>query len=271
MIYRKKREQPDRKIHPLIGLLLFLISIVLLLTTGVFGFIYGMVHSLIKRGFRGLGEYFLQIAISIDQLGNVLMQHLLNVLWIRRGGYAFGNRDETISSALGRNKRSNTLTGFGRTVDRVLDLIDPNHSLNSIDYYIEPSGQIIEAVSWIYVEDGKILSSRSEGKSRYYIPGGKRLPGEPEVQALRREIEEEMGVFLIPDSIVLLGIFEAPADAQPPGTLVRLSCYTGRYEGTLKPASEIREIVWLTYSDRDLVAPADQLVFDFLHQKGMLN
>jgi len=271
MIYRKKREQPDRKTHPLIGLLLFLISIILLLTTGVFGFIYGVFHSVIKRGFRGLGEYCLQIAISIDQLGNVLMQHLLNLLWIRRGGYAFGNRDETISSALGRNKRSGTLTGFGKAIDRILDLIDPNHSLNSIDYFIEPSDQIIEAVSWIHLKDKQILASRSEGKSRYYIPGGKRLPGEAEVQALRREIEEEMGVLLIPDSIALLGIFEAPADAQPPGTLVRLSCYTGRYEGALKPSSEIREIVWLTYSDRDLVAPADQLVFDFLHQKGMLD
>jgi len=147
MIYRKKREQPDQKTHPLIGLLLFVISIILLLSTGVFGFIYGTFHSLVKRGFRGLGEYFLEIAISIDQLGNVLMQHLLNVLWVRRGGYAFGNRDETISSALGRNKRSGTLTGFGQVIDRLLDLIDPNHSLNSIDYYIEPNGQIIEAVS----------------------------------------------------------------------------------------------------------------------------
>jgi len=213
MIYRKKREQADRKIHPLIGLLLFLISIVLLLTTGVFGLIYGIFHSLVKRGFKGMGEYFLQIAISVDQLGNVLMQHLLNLLWIRRGGYAFGNRDETISSALGRNKRSGTLTSFGRVIDRLLDLIDPNHSLNSIDYYIEPSHQIIEAVSWVHLEEGKILSSRSEGKSRYYVPGGKQLPGEPEVQALRREIEEEMGVFLIPDSIEFPGFFAAPADA----------------------------------------------------------
>ncbi|MGB5189501.1 NUDIX hydrolase [Robiginitalea sp.] len=271
MIYHKKREQPDRKTHPLIGLLLFFISIILLLTTGVFGLIYGFFHNLFKKGFRGLGEYFLKIAISVDQLGNVLMQHLLNLLWIKQGGYSFGNRDETISSALGRNKRSGTLTGFGRAIDRLLDLIDPNHSLDSIDYYIEPSDQIIEAVSWVHLEDGQILSSRSEGKSRYYIPGGKRMPEEQELEALTREIEEEMGVVLKPDSISLLGIFEAPADAQPPGTLVRLSCYTGLYEGTLKPSSEIREIVWLTYQDRNLVAPADQLVFDFLYQKGMLN
>jgi ADP-ribose pyrophosphatase YjhB (NUDIX family) len=270
MIYKKKTDQPDRKIHPLIGLLLFLISVFLLLTTGIFGIVYGVFHAIFKKGFRGLGEYFLQIAISIDQLGNVMMQHLLNFLWVKPGGYAFGNRDETISSALGRNKRSGTLTGFGKGIDAILDQIDPNHSLNSIDYYIEPSDQIIEAVSWVYLKDGQILTSRSEGKTRYYIPGGKRLPEESETRALIREIEEEMDVILLADSIVLMGIFEAPADEQPPGTQVRLSCYTAQFEGTLKPAAEIREIVWLNYADRKVVAPADQLVFDFLHQRGLL-
>lgn len=270
MIFKKTTDQPTRKIHPLIGLLLFLISLVLLLTTGIFGLVYGIFHTAFKRGLRGLGEYFLQIAISIDQLGNVLMQHLLNLLWIKPGGYAFGNRDETISSALGRNKRSGTLTGFGKGIDAILDRVDPNHSLNSIDYYIEPSQQIIEAVSWVNLQDGRILASRSEGKTLYYIPGGKRMPEESETTALIREIQEEMDVLLRADSIVLLGIFEAPADDQPPGTQVRLSCFTAQYNGTLKPASEIREIVWLTYADRKVVAPADQLVFDFLHQRGLL-
>jgi ADP-ribose pyrophosphatase YjhB (NUDIX family) len=270
MIYKKKTNQPDRKIHPLIGLLLFLISVFLLLATGIFGIVYGVFHAIFKKGFRGLGEYFLQIAISIDQLGNVLMQHLLNLLWVKPGGYAFGNRDETISSALGRNKRSGTLTVFGRGIDAILDRIDPNHSLNSIDYFIEPTDQIIEAVSWVHLKDGRILTSRSEGKTRYYIPGGKPMPGESEHEALTREIQEEMDVLLKAESIQMLGIFEAPADDQPPGTLVRLWCYTAKYEGTLKPATEIREIVWLSYADRKVMAPADQLVFDFLHQRGML-
>lgn len=270
MIFKKKTDQPDRKTHPLIGLLLFLISIILLMTTGIIGLFYGIFHSLFKKGFKGLGEYLLQIAISIDQLGNVLMQYLLNLLWIRPGGYSFGNRDETISSALGRNKRIGTLNGFGKAIDALLDFIDPNHSLNSIDYYIEPSDQIIEAVSWVYLKDGRILGSRSEGKKLYYIPGGKLMPEESETAALIRETREEMGVILKPDSIELLGIFEAQADGQPQGTLVRLSCYTAQYTGTLKPSSEIREIVWLTYSDRNLVAPADQLVFDFLFQRGTL-
>lgn len=138
MILKKQPEQLDKKVNPLFGFLLFLISIILLVLTGPLGFLYGFCHGLLTRGITGVGEYLLKVSISIDQLGNVLMQHLLNALWVKEGGYLFGNRDETISSALGKNKAQSTLTGFGKLIDTILDLIDPNHSLNSIDYYVEP-------------------------------------------------------------------------------------------------------------------------------------
>ncbi len=270
MIFKRKTDYPDKKIHPLIGLLLFLISIVLLIVTGPLGLLYGIFHSLFTRGVRGVGEYFLQIAISIDQLGNVLMQHLLNLLWIRQGGYPFGNRDETISSALGRNKRDGTLSVFGRWIDALLDRIDPNHSLNSIDYYIEPRDGIIEVVCWVHLREGRILCSRSQGKTLYYIPGGKREAGESEHQALVREIREELGVDLQEASIESLGIFEAQADGYPQGVKVRLSCFTAQHSGSLKPLAEVLELVWLKYADRHLIAPADRRIFDFLHDRGEL-
>ena len=138
MIFKKQAQQPSKKVNPFIGLLLFLISIFLFLTTGPLGFIYGIFHGLFTKGIRGFGEYLLKIAVSIDQLGNVMMQHVLNLLWVKKGGYLFGNQDETISSALGKNKEKGTLTGFGKAIDAILDFIDPNHSLNSIDYYVQP-------------------------------------------------------------------------------------------------------------------------------------
>ncbi|WP_435623135.1 hypothetical protein [Flagellimonas sp.] len=138
MILKQQECKRDKKVNPFIGILLFLISIVLMALTGPLGLIYGFFRQLFTSGFKGVGEFALELAISIDQLGNVLMQHLFNTLWITRTGYRFGNRDETISSALGKNKQLGTLTGFGRAIDKILDFIDPNHSLNSIDYHIEP-------------------------------------------------------------------------------------------------------------------------------------
>ncbi|MBT8299507.1 MAG: hypothetical protein KJO52_14345 [Maribacter sp.] len=139
MIHKKQGSKSDKKVKPFIGLLLFFISIVLLIFTGPLGLVYGFFHTLFLRGFTGIGEFLLKIAISVDQLGNVIMQHLLNALWVKKGGYKFGNRDETISSALGKNKQNNMLTGFGNFIDSILDIIDSNHSLNSIDYYVEPN------------------------------------------------------------------------------------------------------------------------------------
>ncbi|MEM9077648.1 MAG: hypothetical protein AAGC43_11430 [Bacteroidota bacterium] len=138
MVLKHQECKNDKEVNPLIGVLLFVISIVLLVFTGPLGLIYGFFRQLFTQGLKGIGEFALELAISIDQLGNVLMQHLFNTLWITKAGYKFGNRDETISSALGKNKQLGTLTGFGKAIDKLLDLIDPNHSLNSIDYHIEP-------------------------------------------------------------------------------------------------------------------------------------
>ncbi len=147
MIIKRQVDQTKNKANSIIGILLFFISIVLLVITGPLGFLYGLFYSLFTKGLKGVGEYSLKIALSIDQLGNVLMQYLLNMLWVKKGGYKFGNRDETISSALGRNKQKGTLTSFGKGIDNILDRIDPNHSLNSIDYYIEPTE--VDTDQWV--------------------------------------------------------------------------------------------------------------------------
>lgn len=270
MILKKERNQPDKKTNPFIGVLLFIVSILLFLLTVPFGFVYAFFYELFTKGIKGIGEYGLKIAISIDQLGNVIMQHLLNLLWIQPNGYKFGNRDETISSALGRNKQLDTLTKFGLFIDWILDKIDPNHSLNSIDYYVEPSEQIIDKLAWIHIENFQILSTRSIGREKYYIPGGKREKNETDFAALVREIKEELQVDLIAKTLEFAGIFEAQADSHKQGTLVRMTCYYGAYIGQLQPDAEIEEIVWLNYKDRAMVSEVDQLIFDYLFQIGKL-
>ncbi len=270
MILKKQVYQADKKANPFIGILLFFISIILFVLTAPLGLIYGLLRKFIVKGITGLGEFSLKIAISVDQLGNVLMQHLLNSLWVKTGGYKFGNRDETISSALGRNNRLGTLTAFGRSIDKILDLIDPNHSLNSIDYYIEPTEEIIDTLAWIHLVDGSILCTRSHGKKIYYIPGGKREIGESDTQTIFREIKEELNVELNIPSLDFIGIFEGQADGHKPGILVRRTCYSGNYKGKLLPNMEIEEMVWLNYKDRNMVSEVDQLIFDFLKDKGDL-
>lgn len=270
MIFKKQIYRTDKKVNPIIGALLFFISIILILVTGPIGFVYGILHNFFNRGVRGMSEFLLKIAISIDQLGNVLMQHLLNDLWIKKSGYKFGNRDETISSALGRNKKLNRLTLFGKVIDRILDVIDPDHSLNSIDYYIEPSNEIIDMLAWIHIVEGKILCTKGDDQAFYTIPSGSRSPGQTDAQALHQRMSEVLGISLDVSSIRFIGIFEAQAAHHKPGILVRMTCYSAAFNRDLQPATNINEIVWLNYSDRNMVSKVDTVIFDFLYEKGLL-
>jgi 8-oxo-dGTP pyrophosphatase MutT (NUDIX family) len=129
----------------------------------------------------------------------------------------------------------------------------------------------IDKVAWLRLEDGRILSTRSRGKDVWYLPGGKREPGESDVETLVREIAEELTVAIASATAVHAGTFEAQAHGHATGVLVRMTCYAADYEGTLTPSNEVEELAWLTYADRERVSPVDQLIFDHLHEAGRLH
>lgn len=129
---------------------------------------------------------------------------------------------------------------------------------------------MIDKLAWIEVQNKKILSTKSYGKEKYYIPGGKRELGESDAAALCREIREELSIDLREETLSFLDTFQAQAHGHPLGILVKMTCYTALYDGILKAASEIEEIKWLTYLDKEFVSDVDKKIFDFLHAKGLL-
>lgn len=130
--------------------------------------------------------------------------------------------------------------------------------------------RVIDKIAWIHIDDGRVLSTRSRGKSVWYIPGGKREPGETDLQTLAREIREELAVEVDVTRAAPAGVFEAQAHGHAEGVVVRMTCYTAPFSGTLAPAAEIEEMAWLTYADRVRTAPVDWLIFDDLRAKGLL-
>ncbi|MEV6280708.1 NUDIX domain-containing protein [Nocardia sp. NPDC051832] len=126
--------------------------------------------------------------------------------------------------------------------------------------------RLIDTVAWVRIEGGKILCARPRGKDVFYIPGGKREGAETDLQTLLREIEEELTVALLPETVAHVGTYEAADN----GLLVRMSCYTADYRGTLAASSEIDEVAWFAYADRESVPPVDQLLFDDLVAAGQL-
>ncbi len=132
------------------------------------------------------------------------------------------------------------------------------------------NNKFIDKLALIYLVDGKLLMTLSRGKSTYYIPGGKREGTETDIEALSREVKEELQVDLVIPSIKPYGVFEAQAHDKPIGTIVRMTCYVANFNDDLVPGMEIEKLAYFTYAERSIVGPVDQLIFDDLKSKGLL-
>ncbi len=129
----------------------------------------------------------------------------------------------------------------------------------------------IDKLAWIEIKNKSILSTKTYGKDKYYIPGGKREIGETDQQALLREIYEELNVTIDKNTLTYIGVFEAQAHGHTEGVSVKMTCYSGNYSGQLKASSEIEEIVWLKYADKAKISAVDKLIFDYLKKNDLLD
>jgi 8-oxo-dGTP diphosphatase len=130
---------------------------------------------------------------------------------------------------------------------------------------------LIDKLAWIQIVDRKILSTRSRGKDTFYLPGGKRERTESDQAALLREISEELSVRLLPETLRYLGTFEAQAHGKSGDVTVRMTCYTGGYEGELRAAAEIEELRWFVHADWERCSAVDKLIFDWLKERDLID
>lgn len=116
------------------GIVLFIIAQI---TTPIFNLL-GMVFACFTfKSLKDANAYFGSIALSKDQLSNVVMQNLFNLIMIKDNkknkAYLYGNPDETISSVFGKNQLRGTLTAFGRFWNNFLSTLEKDHSIKSIE------------------------------------------------------------------------------------------------------------------------------------------
>ena len=117
---------------------LFCIAMILFFITAPFGFLYAVIRQSCIKSVNSLSVYFLELALALDNAGNVLMQHVLNDLLLTKNDktYLFGNKMETISSVIGKNLVTHTLNPMGIALNAFLHWLDKDHSLNSINYEV---------------------------------------------------------------------------------------------------------------------------------------
>ncbi|MDO7899564.1 NUDIX hydrolase [Pseudomonas citrulli] len=92
--------------------------------------------------------------------------------------------------------------------------------------------------------DGRTLLVRKRGTRAFMQPGGKIEPHEQPVQALARELQEELGLVIDPAQARHLGMFSAPA-ANEPGFTVQAEVFLLGIDAAVSPAAEIEEVRWI--------------------------
>ncbi|WP_256752265.1 NUDIX domain-containing protein [Mesorhizobium sp. Mes31] len=111
------------------------------------------------------------------------------------------------------------------------------------------SRKIRIAAAVIADASGRLLLVRKRGTSAFMQPGGKIEPDEEPVDALVRELREELGLTIDPGMASRLGLFSAKAANEPDSTveaeLFALTFAAQPIESQPLAAAEIEEMIWL--------------------------
>jgi 8-oxo-dGTP pyrophosphatase MutT (NUDIX family) len=109
------------------------------------------------------------------------------------------------------------------------------------------ASRIVVSAVCVFAHDGRLLTVRKRGTDRFMHPGGKPEPGESAAEAASRELEEEVGIGVVPTALELLGVWTARA-ANEAGWDIEATVFTapGSYDPAgVHPAAEIAELRWI--------------------------
>ncbi|MCG6540243.1 GNAT family N-acetyltransferase [Pseudomonas sp. KSR10] len=100
------------------------------------------------------------------------------------------------------------------------------------------------ATACLLDDSGRVLVVRKRGTRLFMLPGGKIEPGEIPLQALKRELREELDLAIEASQLRSLGHFQARA-ANEPDHWVQADVFVGRLVDKVRVQAEIEALDWL--------------------------
>lgn len=107
-----------------------------------------------------------------------------------------------------------------------------------------PTNIIRIAAAVLIGPDGRTLLVRKRGTQAFMQPGGKIDAHEQPIEALARELEEELALKIDPVRATYLGHFCAPA-VNEPGFEVQAELFLLHIDADVALAAEIEEVQWI--------------------------
>ena len=117
---------------------------------------------------------------------------------------------------------------------------------------------MIKCVCLVEEKDDKILLVQVRNREKYYFPGGKIDDGESYVEALQRELKEELCLDLAEEELEFIGTVVGEAYLQPDSRTELNGFRTTRSIDWSKVTTdnEITDIQWFDIKDTEYIAPA---------------
>jgi 8-oxo-dGTP diphosphatase len=158
---------------------------------------------------------------------------------------------------------------LGKDKDGVPIAVDEDMYRVAVAELEKQKSNTITRVAWAHIKDGKLLCVRSKGLDLFYNVGGKTETGETDIDALVREVKEEVGVDLVRETIRPMCVIKGPGVDKSAGKEIILKLFQGVCVGTPhipqgEDASESAELKWVGRNEKGCMPLLGQWVVDWL-------
>lgn len=125
----------------------------------------------------------------------------------------------------------------------------------------------------IAIKNNKLLLAFSKNKKAWYLPGGKIDRSESSLEALQREIQEELNIKLAPNRLEYYGHVSAQAYGEASNIIMKQDCFLYELNETIRPSNEIADVKYFdlkTYQLEPVQVEGVIVVFNNLIKDGII-
>jgi 8-oxo-dGTP pyrophosphatase MutT (NUDIX family) len=139
---------------------------------------------------------------------------------------------------------------------------------------MEQQTTALHTVGLLIIRDRKLLLAYSKNKQCFYLPGGKIDKGETAVQALCREIAEELNVTLKESELEYYTHIFAPAFGEQKGIMMEQDCFLLKKLINPQASAEIGELKYFSpeeYKAEQHIAPGALMILQQLKAADLID